>query len=48
MITDREKEFEDGLFYGALATEQNMDKQDPNRQLVGVPFLHISVDKEQL
>ena len=23
MITEREKEFEDGLFYGALAQEQN-------------------------
>ena len=36
MISEREKEFEDGLFFGALATEQKRGRETAPKEFAGI------------
>ena len=47
MIAEREKEFEDGLFFGALAKEQQ-NEQAVQTQFAGIDLNNIDIDGEEL
>lgn len=47
MIAEREKEFEDGLFFGALAKEQH-NESAMETQFAGIDLNCIDIDGEEL
>ena len=47
MIAEREKEFEDGLFFGALAKEQQ-NNSAVQTQFAGIDLNNIDIDGEEL
>ena len=49
MIQEREKEFEDGLFFGALASDQNgVDGQQSTSKFAGFDLEQMTFDREAL
>ena len=48
MITDREKEFEDGLFFGALATEQKRGRDTAPKEFAGINLNDVEIEWEEL
>ena len=50
MVAEREKEFEDGLFFGALASDQQPEEQAmlSGKQFAGIDLEKISIEKEEL
>ena len=43
MISEREKEFEDGLFFGALATEQKRGRESAPKEFAGINLDEVDI-----
>ena len=48
MIAEREKEFEDGLFFGALASEQQQNEDAMPKQFAGINLNDVDIEWEEL